>query len=53
MHREDRPEELERQLRREAGFGCCFCGNPIIQYHHIREDAEAVAAGDPPDNPMT
>jgi hypothetical protein len=26
-----------RQLRREAGFGCCVCGNPIIQYHHIIE----------------
>jgi hypothetical protein len=23
------------QLRQEAGFGCCVCGLPIYQYHHI------------------
>lgn len=26
---------VKRQLRQEAGFGCCVCGLPIIQYHHI------------------
>lgn len=29
------PSEIKRQLRKEAGFGCCVCGHPIIQYHHI------------------
>lgn len=29
------PEPTKRQLRREAGFGCCKCGNPIFEYHHI------------------
>jgi hypothetical protein len=29
------PAEVARQLRQEAGFGCCICGNPIFQYHHI------------------
>jgi hypothetical protein len=27
-------------LRREAGFGCCVCGNPIFQYHHIIEQSK-------------
>jgi hypothetical protein len=31
------PEPVKRQLRQEAGFGCCKCGQPIIQYHHIIE----------------
>jgi hypothetical protein len=26
---------VERQLRREAGYGCCACGLPIYEYHHI------------------
>lgn len=29
------PAEVERALRQEAGFGCCKCGVPIIEYHHI------------------
>tara|TARA_R110002095_G_scaffold35615_1_gene33504 strand:- start:1989 stop:2720 length:732 start_codon:yes stop_codon:yes gene_type:complete len=35
MDRPAIPEEVKRQLRQEAGFGCCKCGNPIIDYHHI------------------
>ena len=31
------PAAVARDLRREAGFGCCVCGTPIIQYHHIIE----------------
>ena len=31
----DIPEPLKRQLRQEAGFGCCACGYPFIEYHHI------------------
>jgi hypothetical protein len=33
--RPPRPAALERQLRREAGYGCCRCGRPVYQYHHI------------------
>jgi hypothetical protein len=29
------PQQVARQLRQEAGFGCCACGNPIFEYHHI------------------
>ncbi|MCH7729586.1 MAG: HNH endonuclease [Planctomycetes bacterium] len=34
------PLPVKRQLRQEALFGCCCCGNPIIQYHHIIPFAE-------------
>ena len=34
------PNEVKRQLRQEAGFGCCRCGHPFIQYHHIIPWAE-------------
>lgn len=29
------PAPLKRQIRTESGFGCVFCGMPIIEYHHI------------------
>jgi hypothetical protein len=29
------PADVARTLRKEAGFGCCLCGNPYVQYHHI------------------
>ncbi len=29
------PSDVARQLRQEAGFGCCVCGRPVFQYHHI------------------
>jgi hypothetical protein len=29
------PLDVALVLRQEAGFGCCKCGFPIIQYHHI------------------
>lgn len=29
------PESVKLTLRKEAGFGCCSCGCPILQYHHI------------------
>ena len=29
------PEPVKVIVRREAGFGCCKCGCPILQYHHI------------------
>lgn len=29
------PADIARSLRQEAGFGCCVCGHPIFQYHHI------------------
>jgi hypothetical protein len=31
----DIPEDVKRRLRQEAGFGCCKCGLPVFQYHHI------------------
>ncbi|MBU3145405.1 HNH endonuclease [Clostridium sp. CF012] len=31
------PNSLKRELRQEAYFGCVFCGNPIIEYHHIEQ----------------
>jgi hypothetical protein len=34
------PEPIKRQVRQEGGFGCCKCGNPIIDYHHIVEDSQ-------------
>jgi len=34
------PPEIKRILRKEAGFGCCICGHPFIQYHHIIEYAQ-------------
>ena len=33
----DIPDSTKRQLRQEAGFGCCICGNPVFQYHHIMD----------------
>ena len=34
------PEPVKRQVRQEAGFGCCECGKPIYQYHHIVRESE-------------
>lgn len=33
--RPDVPNSVKRILRQEAGFGCCKCGRPIYEYHHI------------------
>jgi hypothetical protein len=35
MSRPATPEPIKRQLRQEAGYGCCKCGRPIYEYHHI------------------
>lgn len=29
------PASIRRKLRQEAGFGCAFCGNPLIENAHI------------------
>jgi hypothetical protein len=29
------PTAVKLELRQESYFGCCKCGNPIIEYHHI------------------
>ena len=29
------PPDVARELRRRSGFGCCRCGLPVVQYHHI------------------
>jgi hypothetical protein len=31
----DIPSAIKRRLRQESGFGCCVCGHPFIEYHHI------------------
>jgi hypothetical protein len=31
----DTPDRIKRTLRQEAGFGCCICGFPFYDYHHI------------------
>jgi len=31
------PADVKAVLRKEAGFGCCICGFPIYDYHHIVE----------------
>lgn len=34
------PGPIKRLIRQEGRFGCCKCGNPIIEYHHIVRDSE-------------
>lgn len=34
------PLPVKRILRKEAGFGCCICGHPFIEYHHVVPYAE-------------
>ncbi|WP_371598551.1 HNH endonuclease [Streptomyces sp. NBC_00564] len=29
------PSDVARRLRQHARFGCCRCGLPVYQYHHI------------------
>lgn len=36
MSRVALPNPVKRQLRQSAGFGCCVCGNPFVEYHHIK-----------------
>jgi hypothetical protein len=33
--RQPRTADVELRLRQASGFGCCRCGFPVIQYHHI------------------
>ena len=40
MSRPAAPADVRRILRQDAGFGCCLCGHPFIQYHHIVPWAE-------------
>ena len=35
--RREPPAHVKLQLPQEAGFGCCICGYPFYEYHHIRE----------------
>ena len=44
----DIPEAVKRRLRQESGFGCCKCGHPLYQYHHIVPYSEVQE-----DNPET
>lgn len=50
MDRDKIPSPVRRQLRQEAGFGCCRCGRPLGEYHHIIE--YAVEAHNRPDDMM-
>lgn len=34
------PDAVKLRLRQESGFGCCKCGHPFIEYHHIIPYAE-------------
>lgn len=36
----DIPLPIRRALRQEAGFGCCVCGHPFVEYHHIVDFSE-------------
>ena len=31
------PEEIKRKVRKRCRFGCVICGNPIVEYEHIKE----------------
>ena len=42
MNRSLISEPIKRRLRQEAGFGCCKCGIPIFEYHHIVRDSEKI-----------
>jgi hypothetical protein len=44
------PADVKRAVRQEARFGCCVCGLPIYEYHHIVEHADGGA--DTADNLM-
>lgn len=37
------PEQVRRQVRRECGFGCVYCGAPIVEYHHITPYSQIAA----------
>jgi hypothetical protein len=41
MTQRDIPSHIKRRLRQEACFGCCVCGHPFIEYHHIIPFSEA------------
>ena len=45
------PNEIKRSLRIESGFGCCKCGFPFIEYHHIIPYSEVSEHN--PENMMT
>jgi len=31
------PESIAKQVKKEAGFGCCVCGCPIFGYHYFEQ----------------
>lgn len=35
LHSRATPPDVRLALRQEARFGCCRCGSPILEYHHI------------------
>lgn len=38
MQKRDKiPRSIQRQVRKECGYGCVICGLPLFEYHHIIE----------------
>lgn len=43
MNKKNRPEipnQMKREVRKRCYFGCIHCGNPLIEYHHIKPWSE-------------
>jgi len=38
-------KSTKKQIRQEAGFGCCRCGCEIIQYHHLNPNSNKAKDG--------
>lgn len=34
------PGKVKREVRQRDGFGCVFCGYPLVRYHHIIHHAD-------------
>jgi len=39
--------EVKEQIRREAGFGCVFCGCILVEYEHIEPEFHGAEVHDP------
>lgn len=45
MVSKDFSSPTKRQIRKEAGYGCCKCGNEIIEYHHLDPNSDKAEDG--------
>ncbi|CAM3902085.1 HNH endonuclease [Shewanella aquimarina] len=41
------PPAVRAQIRKEAGYGCVFCGNPFVDYEHIDPEFKDAKIHDP------